>query len=52
MHHTIEELKDELAARLDIFELLDVLELTERELLDYLTDYIEDNKEKLMAALS
>jgi len=47
-----EELKDRLASKLDIYELLDLLGLTERELLDYLDDVLEEHEEECLAALS
>lgn len=51
-HANLEELKDRVAAALDIYELLDLLGLTERELLDYLDEPIEDNRQQLLSALS
>jgi len=47
-----EELKDQLAAQLDVYELLNLLGLTERELLDYLTEPLEEHKEECLAALN
>lgn len=47
-----ETLKDKLASQLDIYELLNLLELSERELLDFLTDQIEEYKEECLAAIS
>ena len=49
---TLDELKDRLAAKLDPWEILDLLQITERELLDFLDEPLEDNKEKLLAALN
>jgi len=52
MYNTTEELKDLIAATLDIDEVLDLLDLSLRELLDYLDDIISDEEtsEKLVRA--
>lgn len=48
----IDEIKNRLAAALDIYEILDLLGLTERELLDYLDEPIEEQRQQIISALS
>lgn len=45
-----EELKDLIAAKLDVYQLLDILELDVPELLDYLDDRLDQYSTVLEAA--
>lgn len=47
MLHNVEEVKALLSSRYDAYELLDILELGPVELVDLLTDYIEDNLKEI-----
>lgn len=51
MTTSLHDLKDKLATELDIVEILDLLNIEERELLDYLDDLLIENKEELLRAL-
>lgn len=45
--YNIEELKNILAAKYDLYELMDILELGPVEFLNLITDYIEENSQDI-----
>ena len=51
MHPTLEELKDRISIGLDITEIMDILDVSERELLDYLDDLINEHREDFLSCL-
>jgi hypothetical protein len=47
MNHSLSELKELMCAKLDAHEILDVLELSIEDMLEYLSEVIEDQHEDL-----
>lgn len=50
-YHNVEELKELIAARLDIEEILDILGWDMPELIDVLEEYINEKQEEFEAAV-
>lgn len=51
MRHNLEELKQIMAARMDAHEILDVLDLSIEDMVEYLSDVIEEQHEELEARM-